>query len=79
MLLKMSFDLYPVVEVMFQAVFQGDDTSAFSWIFWNCHFEQPLVDEFMIVCRVFLSSMIQVHLQSQEWKFKLAGDEAESL
>lgn len=61
--LQVSLDLDSVIEIGFQTVFQCDNVIAF--LFWNGDFEQPFVDELVVIFLVFTSGVVDVHLEGE--------------
>ena len=74
---KMTFNLDTVVEIVFQTIFQRDDTASLGRFGDYGDFEQAFIDKFVIVSRIFFACMEQVHLQSEQWELELASDEGE--
>lgn len=72
----MAFDLNYVVEVGFQTILQSERLSI-GWLRWYGNFEEPFIDELVVVAFIFFPSVIDIHFQSQKWKLKLFGYEGE--
>jgi len=76
---EMTLDLDSVVEVVFQAVFERDNGAALRRLCDNSNFEQTLIDELVVIGRIFLARVEQVHLEGEQRELELTSDEGESL
>jgi len=61
----MAFDLDAIVEVVFQAVFERNDGAALGRFCDNGNFEKAFVDKLVIIGRIFLAGVEQVHLEGE--------------
>lgn len=61
----MSLDLDPVIEVVFETIFQCYDIASFGRFSKHSHLEQSLIHEFVVIVGVLFASMVQVHLQGK--------------
>jgi len=75
----MAFDLDSIVEVAFQAVFERNNGASLGRLCDDSNLEQAFVYKFVVISRVFLAGMEQVHLECEQWEFQLASDECKSL
>ena len=73
----MALDLDAVVEVILQAVFKCDDAAPFRRLCDDSYLEQSFVDKFVVIGRVFLACVEQIHLEGEQRELELAGDEGE--
>jgi hypothetical protein len=71
----MTLDLDAVVEVILQAVFQGDDAASFDRFCHDSDFEKTFVDKLVVVGRIFLACVKEIHLEGEQRELELASDE----